>query len=313
MVIMDVYLAAMMGLILSICLPTMISAAPPTVDAPHCRNIGCCSGRDDNCYVPISNSEFGIAVCYCDDFCLRSASSDCCTDFPLLCVQRQIDMGTLFSELWQADDNRIDENQYSYELQSSKRDFKNYTDLSAGSLFTSFNEDHIFNKGTFKSFLPLCGYYEVMQGVSENDTSNYLEQVQTYLDDVMDTRVMTIATRHLKDAGFVSDKTDLREKIKAIWFTRYTRQAANDTSAFEHVFCGELKSTSSASGLHNWITLYREEKDGHLDYHGYTGLSVPNQIGVQYTWYDAIKPRTSVMLGISTEFELAIFHGSVAL
>lgn len=41
-------------------------------------------------------------------------------------------MGTLFSELWQADDNRIDENQYSYELQSSKRDFKNYTDLSAG-------------------------------------------------------------------------------------------------------------------------------------------------------------------------------------
>lgn len=73
--------------------------------------------------------------------------------------------------------------------------------LSLKSLFTSFNEDHIFNKGTFKSFLPLCGYYEVMQGVSENDTSNYLEQVQTYLDDVMDTRVMTIATRHLKDAG----------------------------------------------------------------------------------------------------------------
>lgn len=86
-VIMDVYLAAMMGIILSLCLPTTISAAPPTVDAPHCRNIGCCSGRDDNCYVPISNSEFGIAVCYCDDFCLRSASSDCCTDFPLLCVQ----------------------------------------------------------------------------------------------------------------------------------------------------------------------------------------------------------------------------------
>lgn len=290
---------------ISVCL-SVTTAAPALDTAPHCRSIGCCPGRDDECYMPVIDP-IRDAVCYCDDFCLRTEGSDCCSDFPTVCVQEQIDMGAMVSELWLADENRIDEGRYSYNVQAPKKDYRNHTDLSPSRLYTTFDEDFIFNKGTFKSFVPLCDNYEIMQGITENNTAAEQAEVEQYLDDIMDTEIMAITTRYLKDGGYVTDLQDLREKMKTIWFTNYFAEAENDSSAFEHVFCGDIKSTLSAGGLHNWVTVYREESIGNLNYHGYTGQRAPLQLGIQYTWIEAIKPRTSFMFGVSTEFELAIF------
>jgi len=50
------------------------------VPGPYCRTaypaLSCCEGRTDDCSVPILDTR-----CYCDTFCNRTGSSDCCPDY----------------------------------------------------------------------------------------------------------------------------------------------------------------------------------------------------------------------------------------
>lgn len=50
---------------------------------PYCetRPGRCCPGRDDQCSVPIKGT-----LCYCDEFCNRTRSDDCCPDFWNFCL-----------------------------------------------------------------------------------------------------------------------------------------------------------------------------------------------------------------------------------
>lgn len=50
---------------------------------PYCatRPSGCCYARNDQCSVPILGT-----LCYCDDFCNRTRSEDCCPDFWSFCL-----------------------------------------------------------------------------------------------------------------------------------------------------------------------------------------------------------------------------------
>ncbi|EEB15872.1 hypothetical protein Phum_PHUM394020, partial [Pediculus humanus corporis] len=49
---------------------------------PYCekRSGGCCPGRMDECSVPILGT-----LCYCDEFCNRTRSDDCCPDYWTFC------------------------------------------------------------------------------------------------------------------------------------------------------------------------------------------------------------------------------------
>lgn len=50
----------------------------------YCRTrspLRCCPQRDDACSVPILGT-----VCYCDMFCNRTNSADCCPDFKSVCL-----------------------------------------------------------------------------------------------------------------------------------------------------------------------------------------------------------------------------------
>ena len=54
-----------------------------------------------------------------------------------------------------------------------------------------------------------------------------------------------------------------------IWFTPYSRsRRVVGSSGFEHVFVGELKG-GKVSGFHNWVSFYKEEQEGDLDYFGH--------------------------------------------
>ncbi|KAJ9592501.1 hypothetical protein L9F63_015818 [Diploptera punctata] len=50
---------------------------------PYCatRRQTCCQGRYDDCSVPILGT-----LCYCDDFCNRTRSEDCCPDYWKTCL-----------------------------------------------------------------------------------------------------------------------------------------------------------------------------------------------------------------------------------
>ncbi|CAL1268205.1 unnamed protein product [Larinioides sclopetarius] len=54
----------------------------------YCNRRGplkCCPQRDDTCSVPILGT-----LCYCDLFCNRTISGDCCPDFEEVCLGRRV-------------------------------------------------------------------------------------------------------------------------------------------------------------------------------------------------------------------------------
>lgn len=74
-------------------------------------------------------------------------------------------------------------------------------------------------------------------------------------------------------AGKISSVTDFKTKFYLLWFNLYPRSSSKpnvlDSCGFEHVIVGELSSSTSVGGFHNWIQFYREEKAGRLNYYGY--------------------------------------------
>lgn len=76
-------------------------------------------------------------------------------------------------------------------------------------------------------------------------------------------------------AGIVTaDPKTHFDLLKTIWFTMYSRGHGKiGSSAFEHVFLGELKNNSAVSGLHNWVYYYFKEAqtgtEHPIDYKGY--------------------------------------------
>lgn len=73
--------------------------------------------------------------------------------------------------------------------------------------------------------------------------------------------------------GLVTDAADFRSKLITAFFDLYQRTASDDSSGFEHCFCGEWKSSTQVNGFHNWIQFYELEKQGALDYYGNFGMS----------------------------------------
>ena len=53
-----------------------------------------------------------------------------------------------------------------------------------------------------------------------------------------------------------------------LWFGFFRRDAANDSSGFEHVFVGE-SDDNETKGFHNWIQFFIEESNNRVDYRGY--------------------------------------------
>lgn len=75
--------------------------------------------------------------------------------------------------------------------------------------------------------------------------------------------------------------------MKTIWFTLYSRgQGKVGSSAFEHVFLGEIKNHTAVSGLHNWVYYYFKEgqtgTEHAIDYRGYlNSLLLGDVSGIQ--------------------------------
>lgn len=60
-----------------------------------------------------------------------------------------------------------------------------------------------------------------------------------------------------------------KDLLKQIWFTMYSRGGGKiGSSAFEHVFLGELKR-GEIVGMHNWVFFGAEEAKKEANYLGY--------------------------------------------
>ncbi|XP_075997930.1 uridylate-specific endoribonuclease C isoform X2 [Genypterus blacodes] len=231
------------------------------------------------------------------------------------------ELSTLFNELWTLDVNRFT-HAIDYNVSVQRR--AGY--VSAGSqvvrdyasqpLFSNVNENKLKNITTTSRFMDLLDNYERSTGVTERVTTAEQTENNLFLDAVLETEVMKRAHRYLVSKGKSNSNLRLfKSQLYLIWFHLYHRDRTSglDTSGFEHVFVGEMRSATEIIGFHNWIQFYFQEKNSHLDYKGYKARDhdLPDQddhvLNLQFTWHNVVKPVGSAFIGTSPEFEMALF------
>jgi len=135
---------------------------------------------------------------------------------------------------------------------------------------------------------------------------------------VTKTEVMKLLAKALVSKGVITNtQTAFRDLLTKLWFVNYPRHRnIPGSSGFEHVFVGEL-NRGAVMGLHNWLQFHRLEKSGDVNYYGYmTSVPLgggPGLIKFRFSMSDTVKPVTSMFVGTSPEFEMALYTGCLML
>lgn len=228
----------------------------------------------------------------------------------------------VLNELWRLDTNRLKPGtDYTISLQGRAgyvAQGSNYArDRAREPLFTYVNEDKLKHIETYAHFINLLDNYEHSTGVGETVTTEELKENRLFIDSIVDTEVMKCAHKYLvrKDQAS-SNIMEFKRQLYDIWFRLYHRErgGGEDSSGFEHVFVGETKNHQEIMGLHNWVQFYLQEKHGHVDYKGYKARAnkdTPDEddhvLNLQFSWRGLVKPVGGSFIGVSPEFEVALF------
>jgi poly(U)-specific endoribonuclease len=154
----------------------------------------------------------------------------------------------------------------------------------------------------FNNYIPAVGTPEVV-------TSGEQQEEKDFLDAILSTTIMKRTEEFLESKGLVPSGT-FRAKFTEIWFGLYSRSGTVlGSSGFEHVFLGELKN--GVSGFHGWAFFAQEEANTNLDYNGHLAtLSLGSKGSVithTFDWLNNKKPISSMFIGTSPEFDMAVF------
>uniref|UniRef100_A0A8C3UVN0 Uridylate-specific endoribonuclease n=1 Tax=Catharus ustulatus TaxID=91951 RepID=A0A8C3UVN0_CATUS len=218
----------------------------------------------------------------------------------------------LSEQLLAADSNRAGPGQLELNLEGSKSDTGDSRwgeDRGRGGLF-SFVSPELLARPTFSRLLALLDNYEPLTGRDEEETAEERREQQRFLEAALDTPVLALLERFV--LRLYPSAEAFRADLHSMWFGLYSRSGgkALDSSGFEHVFHGEVKK-GSVSGCHNWVQLQALERAGRLQYLGYTWdgpwTSFPDVLSLQFRWDGHSKPRGSLLVGSSPEFDLAVF------
>jgi poly(U)-specific endoribonuclease len=237
------------------------------------------------------------------------------SDFSLAC-----------GKLWDLDVNRlVPDVNYRVNIQHGKSAW-GAEDVAYEPFFSDVDHKY-FELPTFKWFICLLNNYSAVEGTAEVVTSEEKAEEAHFLSAVLETPCGLYLHKYLVAKGKApADKASFRTLLHDTWFGLYRREKENDSSGFEHVFTGEISHEAEGlkvSGLHNWIQLYLEEKAGRLDYQGFikpkrNAVGISNSstmqqfINLQFKWGPqgqppCLKPESSSFIGVSPEFELAIY------
>jgi len=165
---------------------------------------------------------------------------------------------------------------------------------------------------TVARLIALYDNYDPDTTHSEVITQGERKEESDFLDAVLNTPTWAYTNSFLKAKGFVNGtKSEMKELLNKIWFTVYSRGNRKlGSSAFEHIFLGEIKR-GEVSGLHNWIFFSNEEQNNRLNYLGYLQTTDFNGKGgvikLHYKWLDKTKPVGTLFVGTSPELELALY------
>ncbi|XP_059141858.1 uridylate-specific endoribonuclease C-like isoform X2 [Physella acuta] len=219
-----------------------------------------------------------------------------------------VSLTAISEDLWASDVNRMSASDVTVNYQTKVPDGTT-TDKSTQKLFTYVNEAKL-GSGTYKLLSNLMNNYDPVKGARETATTAELAEDNAFLDAILATTVMTKLLNYLTCKGLVTSQAALRTVLKKHWFDFYARSGTGtilDTSGFEHVIVGEYKDGTSVNGFHNWVSFYEKEKAGSLNYFGYVSQANPSIIGAAFSWDNRVKTLGSFFIGVSPEFELAIY------
>ncbi|KFP73557.1 Poly(U)-specific endoribonuclease, partial [Apaloderma vittatum] len=232
------------------------------------------------------------------------------------------ELSKLFNEMWEVDVNRfMPGKDYMIDLQgkagAAQQGDSAVKDNAARHLFHYVNEERLKSIKTFATFISLLDNYETSTGVPEVVTPEEIAENNRFLDAILATKVMKVAHEFLiKKKLAKPNLADFKHQLYIIWFQLYAREEGDrpDSCGFEHVFVGETRRGKEILGLHNWVQFYLQEKHNHIDYKGYVtrkNKTRPDKddqvLSIQFSWKGPVKPIGSTFIGVSPEFEFALY------
>ncbi|KAK2995309.1 hypothetical protein RJ640_023823 [Escallonia rubra] len=228
------------------------------------------------------------------------------------------DLSKACNKLWELDLNRlVPGKDYQIDCGEGKKVYQK-EDMAEGSLFSWLSED-TFRRPTYSRFCSLLDNYNPHEGYKEDVSSQERQEQAAFTEEISRTAPIKYLHKYLSSKGIVSDNNeDFKSMITRLWFDNYGRGGtANSSSAFEHVFVGEIKhrEEQEVSGFHNWVQFYLEEAKGRVDYQGYIFPRRRGQIPdsetqvltIQFEWNGVLKSVSSTLVGVSPEFEVALY------
>ncbi|XP_073219867.1 uncharacterized protein [Cicer arietinum] len=226
------------------------------------------------------------------------------------------DLSRACEKLWDLDLNRlVPTKDYEIDCGEGKKVYQK-EDMAQGSLFTWVSDD-VFRKPTYARFLSLLDNYNPHQGSKEVVTSEEKQEQVSFIEEISRTAPIKYLHKLLASKGITSGSyQDFKRILTSLWFDLYSRGGTSgSSSAFEHVFVGEIKQTSEVSGFHNWLQFYLEEAKGRIDYQGYIFPrrrgEIPDSetqlLTIQFEWNGVLKSVSSTLVGVSPEFEIALY------
>lgn len=169
------------------------------------------------------------------------------------------DLSQACNKLWELDTNRLVAGKdYEIDCGEGKKVFQK-EDMAGGSLFNWLNED-VFRKPTFSRFCSLLDNYNPNEGCKEVVTSEERQEQAAFIEEISRTAPIKYLHKYLSSKGIVSENLqDFKRKMTSLWFDLYGRGGTSgSSSAFEHVFVGEVKQRNEQEicGFHNWLQVY---------------------------------------------------------
>ncbi|XP_030466365.1 uncharacterized protein LOC115685427 isoform X1 [Syzygium oleosum] len=229
------------------------------------------------------------------------------------------DLSQACNKLWELDLNRlIPDKDYQIDCGEGKKVYQK-EDMAQGSLFSWLSED-VFRRPTYSRFCSLLDNYNPNGGCKEVVTSEERQEQVAFIEEISRTAPIKYLHKYLSSKGMVSgDRQEFKSVMMRLWFDLYGRGgSSSSSSAFEHVFVGEIKQCGEeeeVSGFHNWLQFYLEEAKGRVDYQGYIFPrrrgEIPDSetqlLTVQFEWNGILKSVSSTLVGVSPEFEVALY------
>lgn len=169
------------------------------------------------------------------------------------------DLGQACNKLWELDYNRlVPGKDYEIDCGEGKKTYQKQ-DMAEGSLFTWLGED-VLKKPTISRFCSLLDNYNPHEGYKEQVTPQEKQEQAAFIEEICRTAPIKYLHKYLCSKGIVSEDTrEFKGLLTSLWFDLYGRGGTSScSSAFEHVFVGEIKSRGeqSVSGFHNWLQVH---------------------------------------------------------